>query len=98
MGADGVYPKRDQRAPRIPRIKPFLSYCVARYKQDAEEKAYRIYSADLLKAICERCAGVTIDKRYIEIIDVSKKDNRSCEEITSDIVNRCGLQVKKAAP
>ena len=34
----------------------------------------------------------------LEIIDVSKKDNRSCEEITSDIVNRCGLQVKKAAP
>nr|DAL69055.1 MAG TPA: hypothetical protein [Caudoviricetes sp.] len=28
---------------------------------------------------------------------MSKKDNRSCEEITSDIVNRCGLQVKKAA-
>ena len=69
-----------------------------RYKQDAEEKAYRIYAADLLKAICERCAGVSVDKRYIEIIDVSKKDNRSCEEITSDIVNRCGLQVKKAAP
>lgn len=59
------------------------------------EKAYRVYTSDLLKAISERAAGVSVQKRYIDIISAAKQDDRTCEEITNDIVNRCGLEVKK---
>lgn len=33
-------------------------------------------------------------KRYLDLIDFKPPDNRSCEEITADIVQRCGLEVK----
>lgn len=71
-----------------------MMYCVARYKKIAEEKAYRIYTSDLLMAMCERVTGLSIDKRYIDVIEPSKVDERSCEEITADVVERCGLVVK----
>lgn len=36
--------------------------------------------------------------RYADVIRPEKRDERSCEEITADIVSRCGLTIKKAAP
>lgn len=75
-----------------------MQYCLARFKRDMAEKAYRVYTSDLLKAISERSAGVSVQKRYIDIISAAKQDDRTCEEITNDIVSRCGLEVKKAAP
>lgn len=36
--------------------------------------------------------------RYAEAIRPEKRDERSCEEITADVVARCGLTVKKASP
>lgn len=71
-----------------------MHYCVAKYKQNVDEKIYRIYMSDLMKVVCERAAGVSINKRYIEIMDPHRKDTRSCEEITADIVSRCGLEVR----
>nr|DAL22482.1 MAG TPA_asm: hypothetical protein [Caudoviricetes sp.] len=32
------------------------------------------------------------------MIEPKKQDNRTCEEITADVVARCGLTIKKAAP
>ena len=36
--------------------------------------------------------------RYADVIMPKKQDNRTCAEITSEIVERCGLTVKKAPP
>lgn len=72
-----------------------MQYCLARFKRYMAEKAYRVYTSDLLKAVSERAAGVSVQKRYIDIISAAKQDDRTCEEITNDIVSRCGLEVKK---
>ncbi len=34
-------------------------------------------------------------KRLAEIIDVAKQEEKSCEEITVDIIKRAGLVVKE---
>lgn len=62
-------------------------------------KAYRIYVADSLRIIGENTAryagGSYIKARLSDIVEPKKQDNRSCEEITADVVARCGLVVKK---
>ena len=64
--------------------------------------AYRIYVTDALKTTAENTAkfvgGNYIKARYFDVIHPKKQDDRTCEEITADIVARCGLTVKKAAP
>ena len=73
-------------------------YCIARYKREQEEKAYRVYVTDALRLTVENTAkyvgGEYIKARYIDIIEPKKRDNRTCEEITADIIQRCGLVVK----
>lgn len=63
------------------------------------DKAYRIYVADSLRIIGENTAryagGSYIKARLADIVEPKKQDDRSCEEITADIVARCGLVVKK---
>ena len=84
------------------RIKPFLRYCVARLNEREKTEAYRIYVTDALRIVAENTArfasGNYIKARYADIIEPKKQDNRTCEEITADIVARCGLTIKKAAP
>lgn len=41
------------------------------------------------------CGGDYIRARYVDVIDPKPQDTRSCEEITEDIVSRCGLVVKE---
>ena len=57
---------------------------------------------DALRAVAENTAryagGNYIKARYSDMIEPKKQDNRTCEEITADIVARCGLTIKKAAP
>ena len=71
---------------------------MSRYKREQEEKAYRVYVTDALRLTVENTAkyvgGAYIKARYIEIIEPKKQDNRTCEEITADIIQRCGLVVK----
>ena len=71
---------------------------MSRYKREQEEKAYRVYVTDALRLTVENTAksvgGEYIKARYIEIIEPKKQDNRTCEEITADIIRRCGLVVK----
>ena len=61
---------------------------MARINERAKTEAYRIYVTDALRIVAENTA------RYADIIDPKKQDNRTCEEITADIVERCGLVVK----
>ena len=56
--------------------------------------------ADALMLTVENLAmisgGRAIRQRWAEVLDQKPEDTRSCEEITADIVARCGLEVKKA--
>ena len=71
---------------------------MARLNEKARNDAYRIYVTDALPLVAENTAryasGDYIKMRYAEIIEPKKQDNRTCEEITADIVARCGLVVK----
>lgn len=76
-----------------------LPRLIAEQQKDA---AYRIYVTDALRIVAENTAqyvgGNYIKARYSDMIEPKKQDNRTCEEITADIVARCGLTIKKAAP
>jgi hypothetical protein len=54
---------------------------------------------DALRIVAENTAryagGNYIKARYADMIEPKKQDNRTCEEITADVVARCGLVVKK---
>lgn len=75
---------------------------MARLNEKARNDAYRIYVTDALRLVAENTAkfvgGRSIERRYIDVVEPKKQDNRTCEEITADIVARCGLTIKKAAP
>lgn len=75
---------------------------MARFNESAKTEAYRIYVTDALRVVAENTAqyvgGNYIKARYADMIEPKKQDNRTCKEITADIVARCGLTIKKAAP
>ena len=75
---------------------------MARLNERAKTEAYRIYVTDALRIAAGNTAryagGDYIKARYIDVVEPKKQDNRTCEEITADIVARCGLTIKKAAP
>lgn len=64
-----------------------------------ERKAYCVYMTDAMRIVTENtakiCGGNYIRARYVDVIDPKPQDTRSCEEITEDIVSRCGLVVKE---
>lgn len=39
--------------------------------------------------------GSFVQAKYTDLISQKPQDNRTCEEITADVVRRCGLKVKK---
>lgn len=71
---------------------------MARLNERARDEAYRIYVTDALKITAENTAryagGSYMRARYADAIRPKKRDERSCEEITADVVARCGLVVK----
>ncbi len=75
---------------------------MARLNERTMAEVYRIYVTDALRVVAENTAkfvgGCSIERRYIDVVKPKKQDNRTCEEITADIVARCGLTIKKAAP
>ena len=76
-----------------------MRYVLAQYRREQEDKAYRIYVTDALRLISENTAssvgGKYITARFADVIAPPKEeDNRTCEEITADIIARCGLVVK----
>ena len=56
---------------------------------------------DALRIVAENTAryvgGSYMKARYADAIRPEKRDERSCDEITADVVYRCGLTVKKAS-
>ena len=71
---------------------------MARLNERAKNEAYRIYVTDALRIVAENTARYTggncIKARYIDVVEPKRQDDRTCEEITADIVARCGLVVK----
>lgn len=67
-------------------------------KRQNEESAFRIYAAECMRTITENTAkfagGNFMQAKYSELIDPKPQDNRTCEEITAEVVKRCGLVVK----
>lgn len=77
-----------------------MRYVLAQYRREQEDKAYRIYVTDALRLISENTAssvgGKYITARFADVIAPPKEeDNRTCEEITAEIIARCGLVVKE---
>ncbi len=75
-----------------------MRYVLAQYRREQEDKAYRIYVTDALRLISENTAssvgGKFITARFADVIAPPKEeDNRTCEEITAEIIARCGLVV-----
>lgn len=75
-----------------------MRYVLAQYRREQEDKAYRIYVTDALRLISENTAasvgGKYITVRFADVIAPPKEeDNRTCEEITAEIIARCGLVV-----
>lgn len=75
-----------------------MRYVLAQYRREQEDKAYRIYVTDTLRLISENTAssvgGKYITARFADVIAPPKEeDNRTCEEITAEIIARCGLVV-----
>ena len=73
-----------------------MRYVLAKYRREQEDKAYRIYVTDALRLISENTAssvgGKYITARFADVIAPPKEeDNRTCEEITAEIIARCGL-------
>lgn len=73
-----------------------MRYVLAQYRREQEDKAYRIYVTDALRLISENTAssvgGKYITARFADVIAPPKEeDNRTCEEITAEIIARCGL-------
>lgn len=67
-------------------------------KRQQEESAFRIYTAECLRTMTENTAkfagGSFVQAKYSDLINPKPQDNRTCEEITADIVCRRGLVVK----
>lgn len=81
-------------------VKAFLRYALAQYRHEREDEAYRIYVTDALRLVAENTAasvcGKYLTARFADVIAPPKEeDKKTCEEITAEIIARCGLVVKE---
>lgn len=78
-----------------------IDYCVSAFFKRQEEKIYRVYITDALKAICENTAnfagGSVIKSRYYDLIDRPHKqeEEKSDEEKAQEIIDRISDGLKK---
>ena len=81
-----------------------IEHCLSEYKRRSEEKLYRVYVTDALKAIAENTThfagldgivdyGTSLSMRWIDALEPQKEeaveeDDRSCTEIVDDMWER----------
>lgn len=70
-----------------------IEHVIAESNKKQEERLYRCYTSDMLKAIAESF-GVTVDSRFIDAINNEPEDEQTGDEIALDIIQRAGLRVK----
>ena len=65
-----------------------IDHCIAFFRRQQEQTALEIYVTDCLKAIAENTAhafgGSTITRRFADIINPPKEEERTAEQIISD--------------
>lgn len=66
-----------------------IDHCVSAFRKEQEEKAYRIYVTDGIKAIVENTAkfagGTIIKERYINLVKPKKEETRTTKDIIDGI-------------
>lgn len=81
-----------------------IDHCVSAFRKEQEEKSYRIYVTDCLKAIAENTThlvgldgvveyGAKISERWIDLIEpkakkIDQNETMTCEEIVTGIWKR----------
>lgn len=79
-----------------------IEHCVSEYLKRREDKLYKVYVTDALKAIAENTThylgatemmdyGSSLTMRWIDVLEPKeevKEDNRPCTEIVHDIWER----------
>lgn len=61
-----------------------ISNCVSFFKRQNEEKAFRIYTTEMLRGIA-KSMGLQIEQRYLDFIEPPKEETRTAEDVISDI-------------
>ena len=61
-----------------------ISNCVSFFKRQNEEKAFRIYTTEMLRGIA-KSMGLQIEQRYLDFIEPQKEDTRTADEVITDI-------------
>lgn len=83
-------------APRMSAI-ALLNFLPISIRQRAEEATARIYFAECVRIATENTAkmvnGEYMAKKYMDIVNGKRTEEKSCEEITEEIVAACGLEV-----
>lgn len=64
----------------------------ARFDLYQREQACRIYMADCLQLILERCGGVVVE-RFADILHPKPQDRRSGDEIAAEVIQKAGIEV-----
>lgn len=78
-----------------------IDYCISSFLKRQEEKLYRMYVTDALKAITENtqnfAGGVTLNKRYIDLITRDKEPEDAEKEgmEANEIVDRITQKLMK---
>lgn len=67
-----------------------IEHVIAEANKRSEERFYRIYASDMLKAIAESL-GAEVNERYVDLIN-NDVDTRTGDEIAADIIKRAGLK------
>lgn len=85
------------RAPKISavgliRLLPLL------LQNEQKKLTYQMYVSECLRIITENTAklsgGEYIRQKYQDIVNPRHQETKSCEEITAEVVKKCGLVVK----
>ena len=74
-----------------------MRYAMARYQSQQRDLAYRIYVTECLRMVTENTAKISNGSytvaKFEDIINPKHVDNRTGEEIASDIIKRSGIEV-----
>lgn len=71
-----------------------IEHCITVFQKRAEEKMYRMYVTDALKAITENTARrettTILSKRFVELISETEPE-KTGDEIAEEVIKRAGL-------
>ena len=76
-----------------------IDICARNIQKATEEKIFRDYVAECARLMTENSAkyagGSYIKAHYDDIVNPKPQDTRTGDEIAEEIIQKCGLEVKK---